>query len=163
MTDILPAKLKTSRARCQPNSGQTRIDNISVFLLTWSDSEGIPFVIQEAICAGISCLSNDLPGPAAFLGLGSLSTVDEKPVVAVLEILADPRPRAELHSKSLRDPKSCSQKGAQKRNLQIFTNILRLAVINPACPWIPRVHLTISASTDFSYVAIHASADHTSS
>jgi glycosyltransferase involved in cell wall biosynthesis len=65
-------------------------------LLTWSDSEGVPFVMQEAIWAGIPCITNDLPGPTAFLGLGSLGVVDKDSVVGVLRILTDPKVRSEL-------------------------------------------------------------------
>jgi len=65
-------------------------------LLTWSDSEGVPFVIQEAIWAGIPCLTNDLPGPTAFLGSKELGVVDKDSVVDVLRILTDPKARSEL-------------------------------------------------------------------
>jgi glycosyltransferase involved in cell wall biosynthesis len=65
-------------------------------LLTWSDSEGVPFVIQEAIWAGIPCLTNDLPGPTAFLDSKELGVVDKDSVVDVLRILTDPKARSEL-------------------------------------------------------------------
>ena len=65
-------------------------------LLTWSDSEGVPFVLQEAIWAGIPCIANDLPGPAVFLGVGSLGVVDEDSIVGVLESLTDPKFRSGL-------------------------------------------------------------------
>ena len=66
-------------------------------LLTWSDSEGVPFVMQEAIAAGIPCLTNDLPGPASFLGARSLGVVTENSVVKVLGLLADSKERMGLH------------------------------------------------------------------
>jgi len=65
-------------------------------LLTWSDSEGVPFVIQEALWAGIPCITNDLPGPTAFLGPGELGVVDEDSVVGVLKSLTNPKARSEL-------------------------------------------------------------------
>lgn len=37
-------------------------------LLCWSDSEGVPFVLQEATWHGVPCLINHLPGPAAYFG-----------------------------------------------------------------------------------------------
>ena len=81
-------------------TAETALGQMDV-LLTWSDAEGVPFVMQEAICAGIPCLTNDLPGPAAFLGLGSVGIVDEKSVASVLETLVDPRARAELQLEQL--------------------------------------------------------------
>jgi len=65
-------------------------------LLTWSDSEGVPFVIQEALWAGIPCITNDLPGPTAFLGPEELGVVDEDSVVGVLSILTNPKARSEF-------------------------------------------------------------------
>lgn len=65
-------------------------------LLAWSDSEGVPLVLQEAIWSGIPCITNDLPGPTAFLGVGSLGVVDEDSVVGVLKSLTDPKTRSEL-------------------------------------------------------------------
>jgi glycosyltransferase involved in cell wall biosynthesis len=70
-------------------------------LLTWSDSEGVPFVIQEALWAGTPCITNNLPGPTAFLGPGELGVVDEDSVVGVLRMLINPKARSELHLKQI--------------------------------------------------------------
>lgn len=70
-------------------------------LLAWSDSEGVPFVIQEAIWAGVPCLTNDLPGPTAFLGSGELGVVDTDSIIEVLKIMTEPRARSELQLKQL--------------------------------------------------------------
>lgn len=70
-------------------------------LLTWSDSEGVPLVLQEAIWAGIPCLTNNLPGPAAFLGPDSLAVIDESSSVDVIKKLIDPHFRSVLQVEQL--------------------------------------------------------------
>jgi glycosyltransferase involved in cell wall biosynthesis len=70
-------------------------------LLTWSDSEGVPFTIQEAIWGGIPCLSNDLPGPKALLGFTPESIVDQTNAVGMLEHLRGYRFRAMMRARQL--------------------------------------------------------------
>ena len=70
-------------------------------LLTWSDSEGVPFTIQEAIWAGIPCLSNDLPGPRVLLRSTPGSIVDENNVIPRLKELTEPAARMELGASQL--------------------------------------------------------------
>ena len=70
-------------------------------LLTWSDSEGVPFVIQEGIWAGIPCLSNNLPGPRALLGATPSSIVSEEEATHALFLLRDAQARRDLHAQQL--------------------------------------------------------------
>jgi glycosyltransferase involved in cell wall biosynthesis len=79
--------------RMDPVSAMASMD----VLLTWSDSEGVPFVIQEAIALGVPAVTNDLPGPRALLAeAGGITTLEGAP--RTLTHLALPEARGSLLS-----------------------------------------------------------------
>ena len=70
-------------------------------LHTWSDSEGVPFVIQEGIWTCTLILSNDLTGPRALLGAAPSSIVSEEEATHALFVLRDAQARRDLHAQQL--------------------------------------------------------------
>lgn len=64
-------------------------------LLTWSDSEGVLFVNQEAIALGVPVITNDIPGPSAFLGEAG-GVVSVQTARATLQHIFEPSAREAL-------------------------------------------------------------------
>jgi glycosyltransferase involved in cell wall biosynthesis len=56
----------------EPRSGFASMD----ISLSWSDSEGMPLAIQEAIWFGVPVVTNRLPGIEAYLGDDMVGIVD---------------------------------------------------------------------------------------
>jgi glycosyltransferase involved in cell wall biosynthesis len=71
-----------------PKDGFAAMD-ISLF---WSDSEGMPLAIQEAIWFGVPVITNRLPGIEAFLGENMVGIVDSREEATNLIIkMQDPK------------------------------------------------------------------------
>ena len=77
--------------RQNPTTAMASMD----LLLTWSDFEGVPFVIQEAVALGVPALTNDPPGPQALLG-DSGGVMNRSTAPQLVGALADPIERAAL-------------------------------------------------------------------
>lgn len=75
-------------------SPQEALERMDVLLL-WSDSEGVPFSLQEAVWLGIPCLANPLPGIVGYFG-DAPGCVSHSDAAQTLSLLLDDGKRREI-------------------------------------------------------------------